>query len=104
MFTDKEIVCCQCNQPFIFSAGEQEYFAGRSLSHEPKRCQNCRVLERLRRSGKSANAAFKVNCADCNEPTILPFQPKDDRQAYCNPCWKRKQDEESKSTQEAANF
>jgi hypothetical protein len=34
---DREIVCCDCSQPFVFTAGEQTYFAGGGLS-APKRC------------------------------------------------------------------
>lgn len=37
----KKIVCCDCDQPFLFSGGEQKYYEERKLS-EPKRCPTCR--------------------------------------------------------------
>lgn len=44
-FIDKEIVCVDCQQPFIFSSGEQAFFWTRRLA-DPKRCKDCRVIRR----------------------------------------------------------
>ncbi len=41
-FKDKTIVCQDCKEEFVFSAGEQEFFASRGLEQEPKRCKSCR--------------------------------------------------------------
>lgn len=101
MFADRSLDCCRCGCTFVFSAKEQEYFASRSLSNEPKRCQNCRVLERLQRSGKSTSSASKVKCADCGVDTIVPFQPKSDRPIYCNACWKDKHHDAKRQTASA---
>lgn len=40
-YTDKFIKCCDCNDEFLFSAGEQAYFTSKGLA-EPKRCKACR--------------------------------------------------------------
>ena len=42
MYTDKTISCIDCGAPFIFSANEQEFYAQKGFSNEPKRCKNCR--------------------------------------------------------------
>lgn len=42
---NKVLTCIICNKPFIFTAGEQEYYLAHKLS-EPKRCPECRKLRR----------------------------------------------------------
>jgi hypothetical protein len=39
---DKILKCIQCGAEFIFTAGEQNFFAERDLV-PPKRCQECRA-------------------------------------------------------------
>jgi CxxC-x17-CxxC domain-containing protein len=41
-FEDRTLTCAQCGAPFVFSAGEQDFFAQRGLASEPKRCEACR--------------------------------------------------------------
>jgi hypothetical protein len=43
-YNDYEITCCDCNNPFTFSAGEQQFFAERKPVPftPPKRCKPCR--------------------------------------------------------------
>jgi hypothetical protein len=40
-FSDVTLTCCDCNETFLFSAGEQAFFASKALS-PPKRCPTCR--------------------------------------------------------------
>jgi len=63
-FANRSLDCCDCQMPFLFSAGEQEFFAAKALVNEPKRCPNCRVLSRLKRSGNEKSAT-QTACADC---------------------------------------
>jgi len=42
---DKILSCIDCNAPFIFSVGEQRYYASKGLSI-PKRCPQCRKRRR----------------------------------------------------------
>ena len=44
-FRDKVLHCCDCEQSFVFTAGEQAYFQSKGLS-EPKRCKSCRELRK----------------------------------------------------------
>ena len=87
----KNFVCLECRNTFVFSTGEQEFFKNRGLSHEPKRCPDCRVLMRMRRLGKSTALASRIACADCGQYTTLPFQPKGNRPLYCSACFVKKQ-------------
>ena len=42
MYEDKTLVCKECGAEFIFSAGEQEFYAERGFQNEPQRCKSCR--------------------------------------------------------------
>lgn len=41
-YKDKEITCVDCKNTFTFTAGEQEFYASKGLTNEPKRCKECR--------------------------------------------------------------
>ena len=51
---DKVITCRTCETPFVFSAGEQEFFALKGLKNIPVRCPNCRTSLKLFKKGKAA--------------------------------------------------
>ncbi len=42
---DQRISCVDCKKDFVFTQGEQSYFAERQLS-PPKRCKPCRDTKR----------------------------------------------------------
>ena len=41
-YQDKTIVCVDCGAEFTFTGDEQQRFAERGFTNEPKRCKNCR--------------------------------------------------------------
>lgn len=94
VFEDKNLTCRDCNKQFVFSAGEQEFFSGKGLVNEPKRCPNCRLLMRIQRNGEDVNRVAEVSCAECGVPTRVPFQPKGYRPVYCAYCFQNKKKEE----------
>ena len=69
MYEDKTLVCNECGQEFVFSAGEQEFYAARGFQNEPKKCKACRAAR------KDATRAK------------VPFEPKSDRPVYCSNCF-----------------
>ena len=52
-FEDKSIQCSDCGATFTFTTGEQEFFASKGFTNEPKRCMQCRRAkkEQSNRSG-----------------------------------------------------
>ena len=42
MYEDKTLVCKECGKEFVFTAGEQEFYAERGFQNEPQRCKPCR--------------------------------------------------------------
>ncbi|HEX7365041.1 MAG TPA: zinc-ribbon domain-containing protein [Dehalococcoidia bacterium] len=52
-FTDKSILCTDCGTNFTFTAGEQEFFASKGFTNEPKRCPKCRQNKKQQRGGSN---------------------------------------------------
>lgn len=50
-YTDKTLVCCDCKQPFVFTAGEQEWFASRGYT-DRKRCKPCADKKKAAKEAK----------------------------------------------------
>ena len=38
MYEDKTLVCKECGKEFVFTAGEQEFYAERGFQNERQRC------------------------------------------------------------------
>jgi CxxC-x17-CxxC domain-containing protein len=91
-FQDKTLVCKDCGNEFIFSAGEQEFYAEKGFENEPVRCRDCRDARRRSRDGaapRPQREMFDVICAECGQPTKVPFQPRNDRPVYCRECFNK---------------
>ncbi|HBW13533.1 MULTISPECIES: zinc-ribbon domain-containing protein [Proteiniclasticum] len=39
---DKKIICRDCNNEFVFTVGEQEFYKEKGFENEPVRCPDCR--------------------------------------------------------------
>ena len=87
MYTDKTIVCKDCGQEFVFTAGEQEFYAERGFQNEPQRCKACRDARKAARGGSSERQMFDAVCSECGKPCKVPFQPREDRPVYCSDCF-----------------
>jgi CxxC-x17-CxxC domain-containing protein len=91
-YTDKELQCNDCGKPFTFGAEEQEFFAQKGYTNEPKRCPECRAAKKQQvgggRGGFGARRQmYPAVCATCNKPTEVPFEPRGDRPVYCSACY-----------------
>jgi hypothetical protein len=49
---DITITCADCQAPFVFTAGEQQYFADRNYT-PPKRCKACRDYRKIERETRA---------------------------------------------------
>jgi CxxC-x17-CxxC domain-containing protein len=96
-FTDKVLVCRECGASFIFTSGEQEFFAMKGLQNEPGRCTDCRSIRRQQRdSGGGSMGDYRPRremhdavCAQCGQTTQVPFLPRGDRPVYCSTCFEQ---------------
>lgn len=62
MYTDKTLKCKECGNEFIFSAGEQEFYAQRGFVNEPQRCKACR--DARKNANGTAREMFTAVCAE----------------------------------------
>ncbi len=91
MFEDKVLVCRDCGAEFVFTAGEQQFYAEKGFQNEPQRCKICRDAKKATRGGERSERGeremFDAVCAACGAPTRIPFKPKNDRPVYCSACF-----------------
>ncbi len=95
-FQDKQLTCADCGAPFTFTAEEQEFYASKGFTNEPKRCQPCRQSRKNDRSGSGSRSygggsreMHKAVCAECGKDTEVPFQPRGDKPVYCSDCYRK---------------
>ncbi len=113
-YEDKSITCVDCGAEFTFTAEEQQRFAERGYTNEPKRCKTCRDARKAQqgdsggrggrgfssrggsgggggggRGGYSSGPRqmFPATCATCGQPTEVPFKPSGNRPVYCRDCF-----------------
>ena len=89
MFEDRVLVCKDCGKEFVFSAGEQEFYAQNDFKNDPARCPACRKARKQQRSERlnGPREMFDAVCAACGKPTKVPFEPKNDKPVYCSECF-----------------
>lgn len=91
MFEDKTLVCKDCGQEFVFTAGEQEFYAEKGFQNEPGRCKECRGNRKSQynrdSSSKRERELYDVVCAQCGKETKVPFKPRLDKPVLCSECF-----------------
>ncbi len=91
MFTDKALICKDCSKEFIFTAGEQEFYAAKGFQNEPTRCKECRDLKKAQfnkgSSVKKPKEMYDAVCSECGKETKIPFKPHLDKPVYCEDCF-----------------
>ena len=94
-FEDKTLECSDCGANFTFSADEQQFFATKGFTNEPKRCPSCRRTRKAERYGNDRNdfrsqrQMYPAVCAECGQETEVPFLPREDRPVYCSSCFNK---------------
>ena len=93
---DKTLTCRDCGREFVFTVGEQEFFAQKGFTNEPSRCPECRAANKASRGGGGYSSGgyerreremFPAVCAQCGKETQVPFQPTGDKPVYCSDCF-----------------
>lgn len=94
MYSDKTLSCRDCGNDFIFSAGEQEFYAEKGFENEPLRCPDCRAARKQNRRPNNNNnfrssqrRMYSVVCSQCGIETEVPFEPTGSRPVYCRDCF-----------------
>jgi CxxC-x17-CxxC domain-containing protein len=98
-FVDRYLKCSDCNNEFVFTAGEQLFFYDKQFKNDPKRCKLCKAKRSgLGRSGNSTAATAlpfsrtetRTECSACGIETTVPFKPTQGRPVLCRSCFQLK--------------
>jgi CxxC-x17-CxxC domain-containing protein len=98
--TDQTMVCRDCGREFMFTAGEQAFYAERGFV-PPSRCVSCRATRRAERqlsgddgtrNSSAQRQLYPAICADCGSQTMVPFEPRTGRPVYCRDCFARQRE------------
>lgn len=49
-YEDITLVCKDCGEKFVFTAGEQQFYAEKGFTNQPVRCPNCRKARKQQRN------------------------------------------------------
>ena len=117
-YADKTITCRDCGTDFVFTAGEQEFYAQKGFTNEPTRCPSCRQQRKARGGsgggysdsygggGRSSSYGDSYGggrsssyggeremhsaiCASCGKEALVPFVPRGDKPVYCSDCFQQ---------------
>jgi len=54
---DQTLTCRDCQQPFVFTEGEQKFYAEKQL-HNPTRCKGCRQIRKQAKEAETNGGSF----------------------------------------------
>ncbi len=91
MFEDRTLVCKECGKEFVFTAGEQEFYAEKGFVNDPQRCKECRDARKA--ASRSQREMYTAVCAACGKEAKVPFKPHEDRPVYCSECFAKMKEE-----------
>ncbi len=86
MYEDKTLVCKECGKEFVFTAGEQEFYAEKGF-------QECRYARK--NAAKPEREMFIATCARCGGEAKVPFQPTEGRAVFCSECFAKLKEEQN---------
>jgi CxxC-x17-CxxC domain-containing protein len=93
-YQDKVLHCADCGAEFVWTAGEQAFFADKHFTNEPKRCRACKAKRARRPASEPAGPRERVEtratCSACGKETTVPFKPSQGRPVYCRECFQQR--------------
>jgi CxxC-x17-CxxC domain-containing protein len=95
-YKDKVLKCSDCGSEFVFTAGEQLFYADKGFKNEPKRCKTCKT-KRASAPGGAHQQGHSVSrtvtttvCSQCGKETTVPFKVTQGRPVYCRECFQQR--------------
>lgn len=104
-YHDRVLKCADCGGEFVFTAGEQQFYADKGFRNEPKRCKSCKSSraggggggrgDRGDRGyggggGGMQRVETKTTCSQCGKETTVPFRPTQGRPVFCRECFQQR--------------
>jgi CxxC-x17-CxxC domain-containing protein len=118
-YADKTLTCRDCGSDFVFTSGEQEFYAQKGFTNEPTRCPACRQARKASGGGGGGRSSsygdqdsygsrgsyssgpremFTTTCASCGREAKVPFQPRGDKPVYCSDCFQQQRQGSGRSS------
>lgn len=109
-YADKTLTCRDCGMDFVFTSGEQEFYAQKGFTNEPTRCPSCRQQRKRSGGGRDRGDSYgggrssygggggygggsremhTATCASCGREAQVPFAPRGDKPVYCSDCFQQ---------------
>ena len=90
-YRDRVLKCVECGADFVFTAGEQLFYADKGFKNEPKRCKNCKA-KRSQSAGSHGHprTVTATVCSLCVKETTVPFKLTQGRPVYCRECFQQR--------------
>lgn len=101
-FEDKELTCRDCGNPFVWTAGEQEFYATKGFTNPPSRCPDDRKKAKMER--RSNTEKYEIICANCGKPGEVPFKPQNPEGLLCGECFALKREDKMAEFDERAKM
>jgi CxxC-x17-CxxC domain-containing protein len=90
-YHDRVLKCVECGAEFVFTSGEQMFFADKGFKNEPKRCKACKTKRGTSATtGNYQRAETRTTCSQCGKETTVPFKPTQGRPVYCRECFQQR--------------
>jgi CxxC-x17-CxxC domain-containing protein len=93
-YTDKLLICADCGNEFVFSAGEQLFFFDKQFRNDPKHCKPCKAIRQAKSNPAGASplasarrTETQAECSGCGIQTTVPFKPTRGRPVLCRECF-----------------
>lgn len=83
---DRTLICKDCGNKFIWTAGEQKFFLDKGLQNIPKRCKVCTAA--YKNQLREKHPAWWVKCLKCGKKAEVSFEPKTD-DILCENCFNK---------------
>jgi CxxC-x17-CxxC domain-containing protein len=90
-YRDRMLKCADCGAEFVFTSGEQLFYADKGFKNEPKRCKTCKS-KRGQAGGRHGfhRVETTTTCTQCGKETTVPFRPTQGRPIYCRECFQQR--------------
>ena len=90
-YRDRALKCMECGAEFVFTAGEQLFYADKGFKNEPKRCKNCKAKKSQSPGSQSYQRTVTATvCSQCGKETTVPFKLTQGRPVYCRECFQQR--------------
>jgi len=90
-YRDRVLKCMECGAEFVFTAGEQLFYADKGFKNEPKRCKNCKTRKGQPQGSQGRQRTVTATvCSQCGKDTTVPFKLTQGRPVYCRECFQQR--------------